>query len=83
MTDLGHCPSADNPRTTVVETNCHKVYAANSRYRGEVGNLCQVDCANQGICNYNTGTCQCFNGQFGLDCSEIQPTAVYEIWNEL
>jgi hypothetical protein len=36
---------------------------------GEVGNRCQVDCANQGICDYRTGTCQCFDGQYGTDCS--------------
>lgn len=77
----GHCPSADNPRTAKVETDCGGVTAKNSQYAGATGNLCQVDCANQGICDYRTGTCQCFDGQFGLDCTEIQPTAVYEVWN--
>jgi len=76
-----HCPSADNPRTNAIETDCEGVTAKNSRFKGAVGNLCQVDCANQGICDFNTGTCQCFNGQFGRDCAEIQPTAVYDVWN--
>jgi hypothetical protein len=76
----GHCPSADNPRTVAVETNCYNVTAKGSKFQGKQGNLCQVDCANQGICDYRTGTCQCFDGQYGLDCTEIQPTAVYEVW---
>lgn len=77
----GHCPSADNPRTVVVETDCTGVKAKGSLYSGAAGNLCQVDCANQGICDYATGTCQCFDGQYGLDCALIEPTAVYAVWN--
>lgn len=77
----GHCPSADNPRTVAVETDCENVLAKGSIYRGAAGNLCQVDCANQGICDHNTGACQCFDGQYGLDCTEIEPTAVYDVWN--
>eukprot|EP00286_Rhodomonas_abbreviata_P028096 CAMPEP_0181312504 /NCGR_PEP_ID=MMETSP1101-20121128/13735_1 /TAXON_ID=46948 /ORGANISM="Rhodomonas abbreviata, Strain Caron Lab Isolate" /LENGTH=147 /DNA_ID=CAMNT_0023419365 /DNA_START=346 /DNA_END=789 /DNA_ORIENTATION=+ len=78
---LRHCKSADNPRTMAVETDCANVTAAGSVYVGATGNLCQVDCANMGICDYNTGTCQCFDGMFGIDCSEIEPTAVYDVWN--
>ena len=40
--DPGHCPSADNPRTAKVETDCEGVTAKNSLYRGAAGNLCQV-----------------------------------------
>lgn len=36
---------------------------------GELGNFCHVDCANQGVCDFKTGTCQCFEGQYGTDCS--------------
>jgi hypothetical protein len=122
---LKHCPSADNPRTNAVETNCYGMVAKGSIYAGAVGNLCQVDCANQvsrrvyschqqnthpstlhiawvlplpffkfkakiisyvfsivmqGICDHSTGTCQCFDGQFGVDCSINDPNAVYEYW---
>ncbi len=79
---VGHCPSADNPRTFVVETNCTGVKAKNSIYKGNPGNLCQVDCANQGLCDYKTGLCQCFDGQFGDDCSIIDPLAVYDHWKK-
>ena len=59
----GRCPSADNPRTVVHETDCHQpgLLVRNdagvlvSRTRGAFGNLCHVDCANQGICDYSTG----------------------------
>eukprot|EP00600_Ochromonadales_sp_CCMP1393_P004536 CAMPEP_0174968710 /NCGR_PEP_ID=MMETSP0004_2-20121128/8294_1 /TAXON_ID=420556 /ORGANISM="Ochromonas sp., Strain CCMP1393" /LENGTH=141 /DNA_ID=CAMNT_0016217991 /DNA_START=528 /DNA_END=953 /DNA_ORIENTATION=- len=77
-----HCPSADNPRTVANETNCEGVKSMGVGGRGGSGNLCQVDCANQGICDYNSGICQCFDGQFGRDCSEFQPTAVYDVWNK-
>ena len=51
----GHCPSGDDPKTSTVETNCTGVKAKDSNYEGEEGNLCQVDCANQGHCDYSTG----------------------------
>lgn len=38
---------------------------------GQYGNLCHVDCSNRGKCNYNTGTCTCFNGTHGENCGEI------------
>jgi len=74
----GHCPSSDNPRTSAVETDCYNVTAKNSHYAGKAGNLCQVDCANQGICDYSTGTCSCFDGYFGNDCHIIDPELVYK-----
>ena len=79
---LRHCPSADDPRTVKVETNCWNVTAKGSIYAGSVGNLCQVDCANRGICDYTTGTCNCFSGYYGSDCTIMDPDAVYEIWNK-
>lgn len=77
---LRHCPSNDNPKTSFKETSCFNVTAKDSLYNGEVGNLCQVDCSNQGLCDYRTGICQCFNGHFGNDCSVTDPTLVYEAW---
>lgn len=66
---LRHCPSGDDPRTTVDETNCYNKTAKNSNSTGERGNKCQVDCSNQGVCDYNTGICKCFKGYYGVDCS--------------
>ncbi len=77
---LGHCPSADNPRTVADETNCTGVIAANSVYAGEPGNLCHVDCANQGLCDYRTGMCKCFDGQYGTSCNLIDPSAIHSHW---
>jgi hypothetical protein len=79
----GHCPSADDPRTLKVETDCENVTAKHSAYQGSAGNLCHVDCANRGICDYKTGLCQCFNGHYGSDCSIIDAEAVYEYWNDV
>ena len=83
----GHCPSADDPRTQINETDCSRrdtnskidvnTFGMN-RTVGAPGNLCQVDCANQGICDYSTGTCSCFDGQYGTDCSmQVQLPAKY------
>ena len=77
---IGHCSSGDNPRSYKVETDCENVTAKDSIYKGEAGNLCQVDCSNQGICDHVTGTCNCFDGQYGNDCSSIDATVVYDFW---
>jgi hypothetical protein len=72
---LRHCPSGDNPSTEAIETNCSAVTpsgltvtSTNSTIVGEYGNLCQVDCSNQGICDFDTGVCKCFRGHFGNTC---------------
>lgn len=36
---------------------------------GDDGNLCHVDCANRGLCDFSTGTCQCFDGYYGEACT--------------
>jgi hypothetical protein len=63
------CPSADDPLTTKDETNCTYVAISGTGAKGKNGNLCHVDCANRGVCDYNTGTCACFKGFYGLDCT--------------
>lgn len=65
----------------MVETDCFNVTAKLSKYRGERGNLCHVDCANQGICDYTTGTCNCFNGYYGTDCSKQDARVTYARWS--
>lgn len=80
---LRHCPSGDNSDTAVVEINCFNVTAKDSIYKGETGNLCQVDCANQGKCDYGTGICQCFSGRFGSDCTITDYNAVYTTVNAM
>ena len=42
-----------------------------------MGNLCHIDCSNRGICDYNTGTCTCFKGSHGQDCSVTARTGIY------
>ena len=68
---LRHCPSANDPRTTADETNCTGVVAAGSTHAGQLGNKCHVDCANRGICDYETGTCSCFFGYKDVNCGVI------------
>ena len=63
-----HCPSGDDPRTSVVETDCWNVTASGGFGIGEDGNKCHVDCSNRGLCDYKTGTCACFEGFFGANC---------------
>lgn len=62
---LRHCPSADNPVTRKDETICRNQTLT---FTPEEGAICQVDCAGQGICDFQTGTCQCFPGFIGSDC---------------
>jgi len=63
-----HCPSGDDPRTSVVETDCWNVTASGGFGIGEDGNKCHVDCSNRGLCDYKTGTCDCFDGYYGQAC---------------
>jgi len=35
---------------------------------GAVGNLCQVDCSNRGLCDHMLGKCDCFEGFVGENC---------------
>jgi hypothetical protein len=51
------------------EVNCYNVTVPYGKHAGRHGNLCHVDCANQGICDYSTGTCNCFKGFYGSDCT--------------
>ena len=63
--------------TSTVETDCvnklqdpytFEVTSVNSG-GGDAGNLCHIDCANNGLCDYSTGTCNCFVGWTGVDCT--------------
>uniref|UniRef100_A0A7S4T8L0 EGF-like domain-containing protein n=1 Tax=Ditylum brightwellii TaxID=49249 RepID=A0A7S4T8L0_9STRA len=66
------CPSGDNPETAANELDCSGVTAPGGRGVGEEGNLCYVECSNQGICEYDEtngiGKCKCFPGYIGDNC---------------
>lgn len=62
-----HCPSGDDPMTIKDETNCTGVAIFGGDV-GQSGNLCHVDCSNRGMCDYNSGICQCFDGFYGSNC---------------
>lgn len=66
---LGHCPTGNDPSTDDVdETACDGKTAAGGFAVGGAGNVCLVECSNRGLCNYKTGTCQCFRGFTGFAC---------------
>lgn len=72
-----HCPSGDDPYTALVdETDCTNVTAAGGYGVGRSGNLCHVDCANRGSCDYASGVCNCFQGSYGHDCTLLSALAV-------
>ena len=72
--------SGDDPFTSHNELHCNGINQVSDSYpeKGHVGNLCQVDCANRGICDYSTGTCACFKGSYGADCTVTARTGVYK-----
>jgi hypothetical protein len=45
--------------------------------KGRLGNICQVDCSNRGICDYLTGQCKCFEGSWGEACQSLSNTGVH------
>ena len=81
---LRHCPSGDDPSTAFNETDCsYRTQRldndARNRVNGTAGNLCHVDCANRGVCDYTQGICKCFVGYQSLSCAQssayfVEPT---------
>lgn len=56
--------------TTTVETDCLDKSENGAEFgTGVSGNLCHVDCANRGICDHETGLCDCFDGFYGQACT--------------
>lgn len=65
-----HCPSGNDPMTDADETDCSDKQNNGADFgTGQPGNLCHVDCANRGICDYTTGVCDCFPGFYGQACT--------------
>lgn len=80
---MRHCPSGDDPVTSVDETDCNDVgkNATRPNYYGEfgngtAGNLCHVDCSNRGLCDYASGLCHCFTGHYGENCGSMSVLAL-------
>ena len=58
--------------TDVDETDCEGVTAPGGKGVGLAGNLCHVECSNRGSCDYDTGTCTCFDGFRGPACGLVE-----------
>lgn len=68
--ELRRCPSGDDPISPLVdETNCTGKAMFAGGNVGSAGNLCHVDCSNQGHCDYNTGICNCIPRFTGAACN--------------
>ena len=68
---MRHCPSADDPKTSIDETDCgsNQPPGINGTNNATAGNLCHVECSNNGICDFEKGQCLCFHGFYGESCS--------------
>lgn len=66
---LTECPSGEDPQGA---TNVWSKDVENSQpYRMPVEEYEHRDCSGRGICDYNTGSCQCFDGFKGTACEEM------------
>lgn len=66
---LIECPSGEDPQKA---TNVWSSDTINSQpYRTPLGNYEHRDCSGRGICNYDTGSCTCFEGYKGTACEEM------------
>jgi hypothetical protein len=63
------CPSADDPKTTIDETDCANTNTTDAIINAVAGNLCHVECSNNGKCDHTIGQCQCFPGHYGEACN--------------
>ena len=79
-----HCPSGDDPFTSVnEEEDCRGMNqeGRGPKY-GRIGNLCHIDCSNRGTCNYRTGLCGCYEGSWGNACENIANAGKHHLFNE-
>lgn len=75
---LRHCPTGNNPATLYTdETSCSSTLAAGGRGTGATGNICHLDCSGQGLCDFATGLCACFDGYYGDNCGNRDAFATY------
>jgi len=72
---MRHCPTGDSPTTADNELDCNGKVAAGGVGTGAAGNLCHVDCAGKGLCDYETGACECFKGFWGANCANTDALA--------
>jgi hypothetical protein len=70
----------DDPFTSKNELHCNGQNQLSDDYpeKGSVGNLCHIDCSNRGVCDYRTGTCNCFKGSYGSACHVTSRTGRYK-----
>jgi hypothetical protein len=68
---MRRCPTGDNPDTGETdETDCELVVAEGGFGTGATHNKCHVDCSGRGVCDYDTGLCDCFRGFWGEACNK-------------
>ncbi|KAJ1461467.1 hypothetical protein M885DRAFT_432566, partial [Pelagophyceae sp. CCMP2097] len=68
---LKHCPSGRDPSASTDGLDCANKTAPLGRGKGGAGNLCHVECSNRGKCNYEYGTCECYDGYIGYNCDRL------------
>lgn len=67
------CPTADDESNKCTDKDFYASYLHAFTSTTSTTYIPPLECSNNGLCNRQTGLCQCFDGYYGLACTESTP----------